>query len=208
MFPDVFSDDVLRIETPRLWLRWPRASDAKAIAALAAEPEVAKLTARVPHPFPPGAAAEFILTSRSENARASSLTLVLAPKRNGAEPIGCITLRPRGEGIFSLGFWLGKPHWGRGLMTEAVRELIDLAFRTTDVQEMQTYVLFGNHSARRILERCGFELSGQKVASRPARSDPAEVQSFSLTREVWLSRGFMRPQPQPVQSADAGLALR
>ena len=47
MFPDVFSDDVLRIETPRLWLRWPRASDAKAIAALAAEGET--IVSRVYH---------------------------------------------------------------------------------------------------------------------------------------------------------------
>lgn len=194
MFPDVFSDDVLRIETPRLWLRWPRASDAKAIASLATEPDVAKHTARVPHPFPPGAAAEFILTSRSENARAGSLTLVLVPKRNGAEPIGVITLRPREDGQLSLGFWLGKPFWGRGLMTEAARELIDLTFRMTEVEVLQTYALFDNPAARQVLENCGFQLEGAGVTTRPARSNPAEVERFALTREAWMSRGFVPGQ--------------
>ncbi len=205
MFPDIFSDDVLRIETPRLWLRWPRATDAKAIAELATDPDLARLTARVPHPFQPGAAAEFILTSRSDNSKANSLTLVLAPKRPGADPIGCISLRPREEGKLSMGFWLGKPYWGRGLMTEAVRELIDLSFRMTDVQDLQTYALFGNQSAQRVLEKCGFQACGQGIATRPARSDPAEVQTFRLTREAWLSRGFVRPYLPLAQMQDQSL---
>ncbi|NDA46725.1 MAG: N-acetyltransferase [Alphaproteobacteria bacterium] len=211
MFPDIFSDDVLRIETPRLWLRWPRATDAKAIAELATDPDLARLTARVPHPFQPGAAAEFILTSRSDNVKANSLTLVLVPKRHGADPIGCISLRPREEGKLSLGFWLGKPYWGRGLMTEAVRELIDLTFRMTDVQDLQTYALFGNQSARRVLEKCGFQACGQSIATRPARSDPAEVESFRLTREAWMSRGFVRAPfplaPRHEQGADLSLKI-
>ena len=37
MFPDLTRDDVFRLETRRLWLRWPRLADAQAIVRLAGE---------------------------------------------------------------------------------------------------------------------------------------------------------------------------
>ncbi|MFZ0559474.1 MAG: N-acetyltransferase, partial [Methylovirgula sp.] len=52
MFPDLTRDDVFRLETTRLWLRWPRASDAAAVAAFAALPQVAQMTGNIPHPYP------------------------------------------------------------------------------------------------------------------------------------------------------------
>ena len=56
MFPDLLRDDVFRLETRRLWLRWPRAGDAAMIARLAGERDVAERTANIPHPYLPGAA--------------------------------------------------------------------------------------------------------------------------------------------------------
>jgi hypothetical protein len=55
MFPDLLRDDVFRLETRRLWLRWPRAADTALIASLAGERDVAEMTANIPHPYPPGA---------------------------------------------------------------------------------------------------------------------------------------------------------
>jgi len=71
MFPDLTRDDVFRLETPRLWLRWPRASDAAAIRRIAGAAEVAQRTASIPHPYPPGAAEAFILAARAANAVAA-----------------------------------------------------------------------------------------------------------------------------------------
>ena len=53
MFPDLARDDVFRLETPRLWLRWPRICDAAAIHKFCSQWEVARYTARIPHPYPP-----------------------------------------------------------------------------------------------------------------------------------------------------------
>ena len=52
MFPDLFRDDVFTLETPRLFLRWPKASDAPAIALQAGDRKVAEMTANIPHPYP------------------------------------------------------------------------------------------------------------------------------------------------------------
>ena len=46
MFPDMARDDVFRLETPRLWLRWPRICDAAAIHKFCSRWEVAHYTAR------------------------------------------------------------------------------------------------------------------------------------------------------------------
>ncbi|MCX7317510.1 MAG: N-acetyltransferase, partial [Hyphomicrobiales bacterium] len=47
MFPSITHDDVYRIETPRLWLRWPQSADASAIADFARHKQVAEMTASI-----------------------------------------------------------------------------------------------------------------------------------------------------------------
>ena len=191
MFPDLLCDDVFRLETARLWLRWPRAADAAAIARLAGVADVARMTAQIPHPYPEGAAAKFILMARSENARGESVTLVLAKKR-GSEPIGVVSLRPLDDGALEIGYWLGKPCWGRGLMTEAVREIVDLAFRLTEAPEIRANAMVGNPASRRVLEKCGFAATGQAMVEAPARGERHLANLFRLTRDAWIDRGFVR----------------
>src|SRR5919112_4375433 len=60
MFPDLTRDDVFRLETRRLWLRWPRHADGQAIVRLAGEKAVAEMTALIPHPYPPEGATSFV----------------------------------------------------------------------------------------------------------------------------------------------------
>ena len=88
MFPDLTRDDVFRLETRRLWLRWPRQADAQAIVRLAGEKAVAEMTARLPHPYPPEAADRFILEARRANTEGRGLTAAITRKGNG--PIGMV----------------------------------------------------------------------------------------------------------------------
>ncbi len=195
MFPDLLCDDVFRLETNRLWLRWPRAADAAQIARLAGDRDVATKTARIPHPYPEGAAAEFILTSRSANARGESLTLTLAltKKRQPGELIGCISLTPKDDGALELGYWLGQPYWGRGLMSEAAAEMVDLGFRWTDIDEMQASALPDNPASLRVLEKAGFAACGRGTCDAPARGGSLPCETRRMTREDWIDRGNVRP---------------
>jgi hypothetical protein len=46
MFPDLTRDDVFRIETARLWLRWPGTVDASSFVRLASDPNIARRAPR------------------------------------------------------------------------------------------------------------------------------------------------------------------
>ena len=113
MFPDLARDDVFRLETARLWLRWPRASDAPAIHRFCSLWEVARFTARMPHPYPPGSAERFIYAAREANASGRDLTLVMTPSKGKRDVIGSISLESRGADRLTLGFALSAGGLGQ-----------------------------------------------------------------------------------------------
>lgn len=169
MFPDLLRDDVFRLETPRLWLRWPRAADAAALVRHGGDPAVAGMTASVPQPYRPDDAAKWIFASRAGNTQGSSLVLVLTPKRKPADVIGAIGLHGWRDGAALLGFWLGAPFHGQGLMTEAAGAVIDLAFSVGAVEEVHAQARIEKVASRRVLEKTGFRLEGRGPIHLPAR---------------------------------------
>ena len=115
MFPDLTRDDVFRLDTRHLWLRWPRHADGQAIVRLAGHKAVAEMTAAIPHPYPADGATAFVFQSRKDNALGRALTLAVTPKRKPGRLIGVVGIgAPKGEAQPFLGYWLGQPYWGRG----------------------------------------------------------------------------------------------
>lgn len=186
MFPDLTRDDVFRLETGRLWLRWPRLADAPAIVRLAGDKAVADMTARIPHPYSLAQAEDFVFQLRQANADGCGLQLAITPKGKPNSLIGMvgIKLSPK-TGEPSLAYWLGAPFWGKGHATEAARAMIDAAFAYTDIQELIADVRVINPHARRVLEKCGFAYQGSDLKELPARGGIYPVDVFRLDRRAW-----------------------
>lgn len=77
--------------------------------------------------------------------------------------IGCVGLMigdrsniglPETEG--EIGYWIGVPFWGRGLIPEAVREIIRHAFADLGLEALWCGYFDGNEKSRRVQEKCGF----------------------------------------------------
>ena len=200
MFPDLARDDVFRLETPRLWLRWPRICDAAGIHKFCSQWEVARYTARIPHPYPPGSAERFIYASREANASGRELTLVMAPIRGKSDAIGSISFESRGADRLALGFALAPEAWGKGLATEAAEAMIDTAFGLTPTVEILASVRVENETSKGVLEKCGFALVGTGLQGAPARGGMVECHSFRLARADWACATARR------REAAAGLA--
>jgi len=188
MFPDLARDDVFRLETKRLWLRWPRAADAAAIQRYSSRWEVAKMTARIPHPYPPGEAERFIFTAREANALGRDLILVITPIRGKRDPLGMISLESRREGRLTLGYALAPEVWGKGLATEAACAAIDAGFTLTNALEMLATAHVENPASRRVLEKCGFAHTDSGLEGAPARGGMVPCNRFRLDRSAWASR--------------------
>jgi RimJ/RimL family protein N-acetyltransferase len=212
MFPDLTRDDVFRIETKRLWLRWPRVQDAAAIQRLAGDKDVADMTGILPHPFPKGESETLVFEARKANATGSQIKLAVADKRRPDSFMGIVGSRrlpDAGSSVrrASFGYWLGTPHWGEGFATEAAHALIDAIFSYTDVLELESSVRVINPASRRVVEKCGFQFTGSDMWDAPALKSRVAVDKFLLPRSTWASlKSWREPHVEANRPAAAQLA--
>jgi RimJ/RimL family protein N-acetyltransferase len=187
MFPEIARDEVFRLETRRLWLRWPRAADAAVFRALANDWEVARWTAALPHPYALADAEQFIRDSREANLRGSALRLALTLKSGERDVVGVIGVEAH-EGRPMLGYWLGRPFWGQGLMSEAVAAMVHAFFLFSDGEELYARVSEENAASRGVLEKRGF-VEVERLAAGPGRQAENPSLVFALRRHDWQARG-------------------
>lgn len=76
-------------------------------------------------------------------------------------PVGSIGIMKRNytlsaEGEMELGYWIGKPYWGQGLIPEAARELLRYAFEDLNMQTVWCGYYEGNEKSHRVQQKLGF----------------------------------------------------
>lgn len=59
-----------------------------------------------------------------------------------------------------LGYWIGAAHWGRGIASEAVRQLVEHGFRHFDIVRIHADIFASNPASMRVLEKNGFQMEG------------------------------------------------
>jgi [ribosomal protein S5]-alanine N-acetyltransferase len=149
----LFSIPVFR--TQRLILRGIMLSDAPSYQHHFNDYEIIRyLSAIVPWPYPPNGVAEYIkmeiLPKQGNNHWFWGIFLQETPQ----EMIGGINLwrAPTPE---NRGFWLGRSHWGKGIMTEALIPIMDCAFGALGFTELILGNAKGNIPSRRLKEKVG-----------------------------------------------------
>lgn len=139
------------LETGRLRLRPLTIEDAPRIQQYASDPSVALMTSQIPHPYPEGAAEDWIATRHEGGAVTLGITL-----RENDELIGVIGIHPESNGLIAeIGFWIGKPFWGRGYCTEAAREILRYCFEDLGLQRVFAGHFAGNEASGRVQEKIG-----------------------------------------------------
>lgn len=191
MFPEIARDDVFRLETRRLWMRWPAVGDAAALTAIAGQKDTAEMTVHVPHPYPKGEASRHIEMWRERNAAGCGLGLMLTGHGQDRAPFGMVTMEPVEAGA-KIGLLLAPERRGLGLATEAVQGTIDATFILTAALHVQACVRVVNPAARRVLERCGFAYVGTALKEAPARGGMLSSDCFRLDRKAWASLKLWR----------------
>ena len=203
MFPDLTADDIFRIETKRLWLRWPRASDAPAITSFVSLADVARMTASIPHPYPPGEAERFIMKARTGNASATALVLAITQKGGASQTIGLVSATLAAGKDIEFGYVLAPPVWGKGFASEAIKALAGAVFSLTRANWILACARTNNIASRRVLEKTGFAFVDTGLDFLPARGGLHPCDRFQLDRKTWAASrragGESRPMPPMAQ---------
>jgi len=187
MFPELTRDDVFRIETARLWLRWPRAVDARAFVRLASDQEVMQQASCLQAPFDVSAADDFVFGARRANAQGEGMVLALAPRHDPSAFLGMVGVQAKGDGAtLVLGYWLGPPYRGQGLIREAIEALVDMALVVTDAQMIETPVTEKTpEAAVNVLASFGFQPGGRDGLSRITRNGWLQARAQAASRIAW-----------------------
>ena len=82
-----------------------------------------------------------------------------------------------------LGYWLGEAYWGRGIMTQAVRQICEEAFRRFQLLRIDAEPFAGNAASRSVLEKAGFTLEGIMRRSVYKNGEVLDACMYSLLRE-------------------------
>ncbi|HSQ98541.1 MAG TPA: GNAT family N-acetyltransferase [Sphingomicrobium sp.] len=168
--------------TPRLLLRPGFPEDAPALADTIADEAVARNLAVVPWPYKLRDAEAFLASPRDP-----VLPSLLIFERTQAEPrlVGSCGLGRRASGAVEMGYWIGRPYWGRGLATEACGALIEIA-RTLGLASLEGSHFVDNPASARVLEKLGFEPLGV-IAPRMscARGEEVPARLMRLKLSSW-----------------------
>ena len=145
--------------TPFTLRPW-RPSDAEAVAAAA---DNLKIAANLRNVFPSPytlADAEWYVNDCVAQGEARQLTRAIVIDGKAAGSIGVFVKDDVYEKSAELGYWLAEEHWGKGVMTEAVRQLCREAFGRFDVLRIFAEPFADNLGSRRVLEKAGFTCEG------------------------------------------------
>lgn len=183
--PDLVSgngDDAPELLTARLRLRAFAEEDAEAVFACCRNPELGDNAGWKPHEsveesrrvirdvflHQPGV---WAVELRETGRLIGSIGLIADPKREYAE-------------VLMLGYWLDKPFWGRGLMTEAARAVIRHGFDALGAPLISVCCYAANGRSKRLIERLGFRAEGMlHAAVKDHRGEVLDVLSYYLSRE-------------------------
>lgn len=85
-----------------------------------------------------------------------------------------------------IGYWIGVPYWGQGLIPEAVRELMRYAFEELHLEKLWCGYFDGNEKSRRVQEKCGFIYHHTNENIHWELMDDIRTEHVtSITREQW-----------------------
>lgn len=173
------------IETPRLLLRDLNEADLPRLTRLIGEWDVARWLAVVPHPYYLADARVFLAELQNPGGLWRRICAI-ADKTDNAL-LGAVGLHPARVAVpkpdtLVLGYWLGKPSWGHGIMTEAVASMLTLAFAQPQISVVTATTDPENFASQNVLCKNGLRCLGLQPRLEPSLRGGAEVLAWEIRR--------------------------
>lgn len=160
--------------------------DLQSLIEFAGDEEVARWTAAIPHPFSEADGRAYIEASRQENRLVFAIEEIAS-----GDFIGCIRIDAEAE-IGNIGYWLARPHWGKGYAGEAAKRITRLAFESLELTALEAEVMQRNLASEKVLLTAGFEKTGEAIGTR-GRSDGVATFRYRLRQGDWAAKAATKP---------------
>jgi ribosomal-protein-alanine N-acetyltransferase len=154
-YPELYTD--------RLILREFTEEMAPDVQRLVGEWEVIRTLLGVSYPYKDGMAEEWIATHRPAYEAGERVTWAVVQREEEAL-VGSITLhhlQPIHDSA-ELGYWIGRPYWGRGYATEAGREVVRYGFEDLGLHRIGASHLGSNLASGKVMRKIGMTHEGTR----------------------------------------------
>ena len=149
--------DNVELHTERLLLRRYKPSDLPVLVRLLGAREIAATTLRIPHLYTEEHARALLRQMRRDETL-SRFGIFLQPSEELCGGMGLNLDRDHDRA--ELGYWIGVPYWGKGIATEAAREVVRYGFESLNLHRIFATVFPGNIASERILKNLGMKYEG------------------------------------------------
>ena len=172
----------LEIRTDRLLLRPFRLEDVDDVFGYAVDPEWGRYLSSPPMPYLRKHAEEF-LERQTQTPRDEPPTwaIVLEGKVVGGVGIGIKAEHATGE----LAYSLAKRHWGKGLVPEAARAVMEWGFRERELAKVWAHADARNAASQRVMQKLGMTYEGTLRRHLRIRGEQVDDVYYGLLREEW-----------------------
>lgn len=176
----------IHLETERLILRPWTEDDAPSLFEYASNPVIGPIAGWPPH-------------TSVENSREIIRTVFAVPEtyavvlKATGKPVGSVGIM-FGDGLHSavmdagdaeIGYWIGEPWWGQGLIPEALRRLLRRCFVELGIKTVWCGYYDGNMKSRRVMEKCGFVFHHTETGKVSPLGDIRTEHFMCISADEW-----------------------
>lgn len=158
-------------------------SDAEALAHIISNKKILdNLRDGIPYPYTVQDARDFILSMLDSD---ENDTFAFAVTLNGQVigSIGAFRQSNIHRQTAELGYYLSEEYWGRGIMTEAVKQLCRYVFTNTDILRIYAEPFAYNSGSLRVLEKAGFQYEGTLRSNAVKNGRILDMKLYSILSE-------------------------
>jgi RimJ/RimL family protein N-acetyltransferase len=174
------------LQTQHLILRPFNLFDAPEVQRLAGDRDIAAMTLLIPHPYADGMAEEWIKAHPKAFEEGISINFAVVLRKDeklcGAIGLGIDKKNSNAE----LGYWIGKPYWGRGYCTEAAKAILKYGFEVIGLNRIYATHFPHNPASGRVMQKIGMRYEGCLRQHIHKWGKFEDVWQYGILKSEWL----------------------
>lgn len=139
------------------------------------------LSDRIPFPYAAQRAIDFVKAAKE------CFPLMCAIEQNGSF-VGAISLMEKTDvyrANLEIGYWVARPFWGKGIATEAIRQMVNVAFDDSDIYRVYADLFAQNEASIHALEKNQFMREGYFSKGLVKRGVLQDCAVYAINRDRW-----------------------